>query len=152
LGYNQWVPLSFEGDVPYFNSLHSWNFDVQTGAWSVADDNNYVRNGSFEADRKYIPSSVKPIQEQLKGWHSNVIQGNEIAVGVPKSPVLNYYNTAAARWNLHACSQGEMRIWLSEHGDVRRMQRRETSRANCGYPSELDFNRTQKHTRNGRQG
>lgn len=116
LGYNQWVPLSFEGDVPYFNSLHSWNFDVQTGAWSVADDNNYVRNGSFEADRKYIPSSVKPIQEQLKGWHSSVIQGNEIAVGVPKSPVLNYYNTT----NDRTFVVGEKSLNISDSIDFKR--------------------------------
>lgn len=116
LGYNQWVPLSFEGDVPYFNSLHSWNFDAQTGAWSVADDNNYVRNGSFEADRKYIPSSVKPIQEQLKGWHSKVIQGNEIGVGVPKSPVLNYYNTTHDRTFV----VGEKSLNISDSIDFKR--------------------------------
>lgn len=33
LGYNQWLPLSFEGDKPYFNSLSSWNINAATGEW-----------------------------------------------------------------------------------------------------------------------
>ncbi|WP_205943792.1 family 43 glycosylhydrolase [Pedobacter aquae] len=52
LGYNQWVPLSFNGAKPYFNSLDSWNLDAKTGEWEVATHNNWVKNGSFEADRK----------------------------------------------------------------------------------------------------
>jgi len=44
LGYNQWCPLSFDGDTPYFNSLNSWNLDAKTGRWQVAEDNNYVKN------------------------------------------------------------------------------------------------------------
>ena len=97
LGYNQWFPMSFDGETPYFNSLHSWNFDATTGEWSVADDNNYVKNGSFEADRRYIPSPKKPIQEQLRGWNTLIYQGNVIVVGEKESPVLNYFNTQADR-------------------------------------------------------
>lgn len=97
LGYNQWCPLSFTGATPYFNSLDSWNFNAQTGEWNVARDNNFVKNGSFEADRRYIPSRVKPIQEQLKGWHTKVYEGNEILIGGNKSPVLNYFNTTQDR-------------------------------------------------------
>ncbi|MGE4540804.1 MAG: family 43 glycosylhydrolase [Bacteroidales bacterium] len=97
LGYNQWMPMSFDGLTPHFNSLNSWDFDVNTGAWKVADDNNYIKNGSFEADRKYIPSDVKPLQEQLKGWLSKVYQGNDIVIGASDSPVLNFYNTREDR-------------------------------------------------------
>ncbi len=97
LGYNQWVPLSFDGDTPYFNSLSAWNLDARTGLWTVAADNNYAKNGSFEADRNYIPSKVKPVQEQLLGWQTTVLQGNAIAVNSPTSPVLNYFNTEADR-------------------------------------------------------
>lgn len=97
LGYNQWVPLSFDGETPHFNSLDSWDFDANTGEWKVADDNNYIKNGSFEADRKYIPSSVKPLQEQLKGWMSKVYEGNDIVIGSSDSPVLNFYNTREDR-------------------------------------------------------
>ena len=97
LGYNQWFPLSFDGKTPYFNSLGSWNLDANTGKWNVAEDNNYVKNGSFEADRKYIPSQVKPVQIQLTGWANKVIKGNKIGLDTVNSPVLNYYNTESDR-------------------------------------------------------
>lgn len=96
LGYNHWFPMSFEGEKPIFNSLNSWDVDAQTGEWAVAADNNFVRNGSFEADRKRIPSTVKPIQLQLTGWQSDVIEG--IAISLDSiSPVLNYFNTESDR-------------------------------------------------------
>jgi hypothetical protein len=97
LGYNQWCPLSFNGKTPYFNSLGSWDLDAQTGEWNVAAGNNYVNNGSFEADRNHIPSNFKPIQQQLTGWATTVIEGNPIEVNNPNSPVLNYFNTEADR-------------------------------------------------------
>lgn len=97
LGYNQWCPLSFDGETPYFNSLNSWNLNAATGEWNVAADNNYVKNGSFEADRRHIPSPVKPIQEQLLGWMTKVYEGNAIVVSSKDSPVLNYFNTEADR-------------------------------------------------------
>ncbi|TKC10445.1 beta-xylosidase [Pedobacter polaris] len=97
LGYNQWCPLSFKGKTPYFNSLNSWNLDAKTGKWAVATDNNYVMNGSFEADRKRIPSVIKPVQTQLTGWVTTVIEGNKINLDSTQSPNLNYFNTAADR-------------------------------------------------------
>jgi hypothetical protein len=97
LGYNQWCPLSFDGKIPYFNSLSSWNLDVQTGKWTVGKDNNYVKNGSFEADRRHIPSNFKPIQEQLTGWITTVMSGNTIGLDSISSPVLNHFNTESDR-------------------------------------------------------
>lgn len=97
LGYNQWCPLSFEGSSPYFNSLHSWNLNAKTGKWAVADDNNYVKNGSFEADRRYIPSHFKPIQTHLTGWATEVLEGNPIGLDSLTSPVINYFNSSADR-------------------------------------------------------
>ncbi len=97
LGYNQWTPLSFDGQTPYFNSLHSWNLNARTGEWNVAKDNNWVNNGSFEADRKKIPSTVKPVQLQLTGWTSQVLEGNEISLDSALSPTLNYMNTQEDR-------------------------------------------------------
>ncbi|WP_026715293.1 family 43 glycosylhydrolase [Flavobacterium daejeonense] len=97
LGYNQWFPLSFNGDKPYFNSLSSWNLNEKTGEWNVAKDNNYVKNGSFEADRNKIPSNFKPVQEQLLGWKTVAIKGNPIAVKSEISPQLNYFNTEEDR-------------------------------------------------------
>lgn len=97
LGYNQWFPLSFEGNTPVFNSLHRWNLNARSGQWSVAPGNNYVRNASFEADRRYVPTHVKPVQDQLTGWTSTVLLGNPISQDSLTSPVLNYFNTEADR-------------------------------------------------------
>ena len=97
LGYNQWVPLSFEGATPYFNSVSAWNLNAKTGEWSVAAGNNYIKNGSFEADRKLIPSPVKPVQEQLTGWTSVVLKGNMISQDSTVSPVLNHNNSESER-------------------------------------------------------
>lgn len=97
LGYNQWVPLSFEGVTPQFHSLGAWTLDAATGEWNVAAGNNYVQNGSFEADRKPIPSPVKPVQDQLTGWTSVVLQGHPIGQDSTVSPVLNHTNTEAER-------------------------------------------------------
>lgn len=96
-GYNQWFPLSFDGDTPYFNSLSSWKLDAATGEWEVAGDNNYVKNGSFEADRNRIPSHVKPVQTELLGWITEVLEGNTVSLDSAISPVLNHFNTEADR-------------------------------------------------------
>lgn len=97
LGYNQWFPLSFNGAIPYFNSLSSWNLNAATGEWQVADNNNYVMNGSFEADRNRIPSHVKPVQTELLGWTTTVIKGNKISLDSNTFPVLNHFNTTEER-------------------------------------------------------
>lgn len=93
LCYNHWCPMSFDGDTPYFNSLHSWNLDAKKGTWNVGEDNNFVKNDSFEADCRHIPSSVKPVQIQLTGWETVIIQGNTMTLNNNTSPVLNYFNT-----------------------------------------------------------
>jgi Glycosyl hydrolases family 43 len=96
LGYNQWVPLSFNNKTPIFNSLSAWKFDYQTGNWSVAVENNYVKNGSFEADRKLIPSNFKPVQQQLLGWNTIVLEGTPIS-NDSGSIILNHNNNLAER-------------------------------------------------------
>lgn len=62
LGFNQWVPLSFEGenDTPVFNNLSQWRLDAETGEWSVAEGNNYIANSYFDADRVDL--------NKLTGW------------------------------------------------------------------------------------
>ena len=93
LGYNQWCPLSFNGDRPFFNSLSAWELNAVTGEWRVASGNNYVLNGSFEADRRKIPSPVKPRQEFLRGWKTGFVSGTKVTIGNPDSLTLNYFNT-----------------------------------------------------------
>lgn len=98
LGYNQWVPLSFDGNGnPIFNSLSSWSINYKTGEWYVNHDNNYVLNGSFEADRRSIPSAVKPRQEYLLGWNTEVLKGRQVSVEDSLSPKLNHFNSREDR-------------------------------------------------------
>ncbi|WP_084645944.1 RICIN domain-containing protein [Marinimicrobium agarilyticum] len=63
IGYNQWVPISFNGTEPYFNSLSAWTLNATTGNWSVAPENNYVLNPSFEADRIKV--------DEPRGWYAS---------------------------------------------------------------------------------
>lgn len=116
LGYNQWFPMSFQGDKPYFNSLSAWTLDARTGRWSVHRDNNYILNGSFEADRKLMPSSTKPRQEQLMGWESVVVKGNAISLENPHTPHPNYINTHGDRQKVI----GEKSLCLADSVDFER--------------------------------
>jgi len=97
VGYNQWFPISFNDTIPYFNSLSSWSLDAKSGEWKVSGNNNFVKNGSFEADRKLIPSRVKPVQTELMGWTTTVIDGNKISLDSNNSPVLNHNNSTEER-------------------------------------------------------
>ena len=96
-GFNQWCPLSFENEKPYFNSMSQWKLNAETGKWEVGPDNNYIKNSSFDADRMDVPSTKKPAQTYLKGWSFNVIQGNKIVQGSADSPMLNANNTTEDR-------------------------------------------------------
>jgi hypothetical protein len=58
LGFNQWLPLTFNGTTPRFHSLSAWTLDVSTGAWVVAKENNWVLNPTFEADRVSVATPV----------------------------------------------------------------------------------------------
>ena len=60
LGYNQWLPITFETGKPVFHSVSQWNINAKEGTWSVGDGNNYCLNPSFEADRVS--------QTSLTGW------------------------------------------------------------------------------------
>jgi hypothetical protein len=51
LGFNQWMPLTFTGTTPHFQSLSQWTIDASTGTWQAAPGNNWVLNPTFEADR-----------------------------------------------------------------------------------------------------
>ncbi len=58
IGYNQWVPISFDGKEPHFNSLSAWSLNAATGEWVVAPENNWVLNPTFEADRISVTRPV----------------------------------------------------------------------------------------------
>ncbi|MBQ0020540.1 MAG: family 43 glycosylhydrolase [Bacteroidales bacterium] len=116
LGYNQWFPLSFQGDKPYFNSLSAWTLDAHTGLWQVHPDNNYVLNGSFEADRRLLPIPNKPRQEYMLGWDTKVLKGNAVSLDNPHTPHLNYLNTKEDRQHVI----GEKSLCMSDSVDFDR--------------------------------
>jgi hypothetical protein len=62
LGFNQWMPISFNGKTPHFQSLNRWSIDAKAGTWAIAPGNNFVLNPSFEADRITVTVPV--------GWKS----------------------------------------------------------------------------------
>ena len=96
-GFNQWCPLSFVNEKPYFNSLSQWHLDAETGEWWVGKENNYVKNFSFDADRVNIPNANKPSQSYLRGWTTEVKKGNKVVIGDANSPVLNGKNSSTDR-------------------------------------------------------
>lgn len=63
IGYNQWVPLTVNGNDVKFNSLSEWSLDAKTGEWQVGAGNNYILNPTFEADRVS--------QTTLAGWKAS---------------------------------------------------------------------------------
>ncbi|GLY16654.1 family 43 glycosylhydrolase [Kineosporia rhizophila] len=68
IGYNQWMPLSFDGGDPVFHSLSSWKLDAKSGKWSVGKGNNYILNPEFAADRVAV--------KQVTGWTTTVAEGS----------------------------------------------------------------------------
>ena len=63
LGYNQWVPLTVNGNNVKFNSLSQFELNAETGEWKVGEKNNYILNPTFEADRVS--------QQTLAGWKAS---------------------------------------------------------------------------------
>ncbi|MEH3039234.1 MAG: family 43 glycosylhydrolase [Sphingomonas paucimobilis] len=86
LGYNVWVPLSFDGRAPRFHSLSEWTLDEKRGTWRVGANNNYVRNPSFEPDRVQ--------QTQLAGWQISWTSIKDV------SPIVNAPGGRTGRWAL----------------------------------------------------
>jgi hypothetical protein len=79
-GYNQWIPLSFDGDTPVFNSVSEFNLDAEKGTWSVGSSNNYILNPSFEADRV--------LQTSLAGWsYSSNVSDSTHMINIKQSTV-----------------------------------------------------------------
>jgi hypothetical protein len=93
LGYNQWMPLSFNGTTPSMNSFSEWTLDAAAGSWVVGDGNNWVLNPSFDADRV--------VQTSLAGWTDSTnrptFPGGNIAGGHTGRFALNLYDSQAFR-------------------------------------------------------
>lgn len=92
IGYNVWVPLSFEGRTPKFHSLSAFDLDAKRGTWTVGRDNNHVLNPGFEADRV--------TQTGLAGWQ--VSWTNLKGAG----PIVNAPDARTGRWALELAHSG----------------------------------------------
>ncbi len=86
IGYNVWVPLTFDGAVPRFQSLSAFDLDARRGTWRVGAANNYVLNPGFEADRV--------AQTGVAGWTTSwtSLKG--------PSPIVNVPGGHTGRWAL----------------------------------------------------
>lgn len=63
LGFNQWMPLEFQGEKMRFRSLSAWTINASEGTWRVAPQNNWALNPSFEADRVSVTTPT--------GWRAS---------------------------------------------------------------------------------
>ena len=63
LGYNQWVPLTVDGNKVKFNSYSEFHINAETGEWKVGEKNNWILNPSFDADRV--------AQDTMAGWKNS---------------------------------------------------------------------------------
>ncbi len=92
IGYNEWMPLSFNGTTPYFNNLSQWSLNAEAGTWSVSPGNNYLNNPDFEADRIVVKTPV--------GW---TVSDN--AGGAANTNVSGRQSTGSFYWKQGASSQ-----------------------------------------------
>ena len=156
LGYNQWNPLSFDDSgTPRFNSMSRWKLDAGTGLWSIDDANDYVLNGSFEADRVavgeqgYKDKDGKLIDD-IAGWRrvnpdavTNVADGYgrvgdfnlRFAPGRSRSASIVQDLGAAGHVPLHA---GRFLLKLS-YANPKGMDRARIAIESSGKTSEIDL-------------
>ncbi|GLL03786.1 beta-xylosidase [Dactylosporangium matsuzakiense] len=94
IGYNDWVPVTFNGTTPIFNSLSQWNIDATAGTWSVGSGNNYVLNPGVEADRV--------AQSTMAGWTSS-------------ANVANHAGGHTGRWSMSQSSSSAYTANISQN-------------------------------------
>ncbi|HEY4187510.1 MAG TPA: family 43 glycosylhydrolase [Polyangia bacterium] len=101
LGYNQWCPLSFtttDGTKPTMQSVSAWTLDAAAGTWSVAPDNNFALNPSFEADRVAMT--------QPAGWTTTTTSGS--------TPFTNVSGGRTGNWSWQLAATGAYQATLSQ--------------------------------------
>jgi hypothetical protein len=122
IGFNQWLPLSFESGEPLFHSLSAWTLDVAKGTWQVAKQNNYALNYSFEADRIKV---TKPVGWQATGggnvedsytgrWSWQLTGSASLTHDVPALPNGSYVLSVWVKSSAAGAS-----LYITDHGGVR---------------------------------
>ncbi len=98
IGFNQWMPLTFAGSAPQFQSLSQWSLDARAGTWSVGPGNNYALNPSFEADRVAMT--------QPAGWTTSTTTGG--------SPYANVGGGHTGRWKWRMTDTGTYQATIAQ--------------------------------------
>lgn len=115
IGYNQWVPLSFdENNAPYFNDLSQWILDTETGCWETGAGNNYVSNPEFDADRIIVNSPTGwEVSDTVGGLANHSIKGgSEYGEFVWEQKADTYY-TAELKQKIQNLPDGEYTLKAS---------------------------------------
>ncbi|MFC9689268.1 family 43 glycosylhydrolase [Kribbella sp. NPDC056951] len=123
LGYNQWVPITFNGSTPVMRSLSQWTLNESTGQWAVGAGNNYAMNPSFEADRVATTN--------LTGWQKSVDAGADATANVSPGRTgrwaMTHWDDAAYKarlWQSIAVPNGTytLRAWVRGGGGQNRAE------------------------------
>lgn len=120
LGYNQWVPLSFdENGAPYFNDLSQWIFDAETGNWQVGDGNNYVKNNEFDADRIVVSEPTGwDVSDSIGGTANHSVKGRSSYGEFVWEQKADEYYTAKLKQTVSDLPDGEytLKAWVKSSG------------------------------------
>ncbi len=120
IGYNQWVPLSFdENGAPYFNDISQWIFDAKTGNWEVGEGNNYVKNNEFDADRVIVSKPTGwEVSDSVGGAANHSVNGGaQYGQFVWEQKADDYY-TAELKQTISGMPDGEytLKAWVKSSG------------------------------------
>jgi hypothetical protein len=99
LGLNQWMPVTFDGDSPVFQSLSEWSIDAQAGTFAVGPGNNYALNPSFEADRVAVT--------QPAGWVTSTTTSGT-------TPYTNVKDARTGNWAWQLTSSSDYDATISQ--------------------------------------
>lgn len=138
LGYNIWVPLSFSGAEPSFNSVSEWTLDARAGSWRTGTGNNYVLNPGFEADRVrqtsvagWITSWTSltgdaPVVNTLDGhsgrWALTLRHGGKTMGSAMQDVALPNGTYTLKAWVKSSGGQGVAKLYVSGHGGAEQSQ------------------------------
>lgn len=126
LGYNQWVPLSFdENGAPYFNDLSQWIFDAETGNWEVGAGNNYVKNNEFDADRVTVSKPTGwEVSDSIGGSANHSVKGGAQYGEFVWEQKADKYYTAELKQSVSGLPDGEyiLKAWVKSSGGQNRCE------------------------------
>lgn len=119
LGYNQWIPLSFDGNKPIFNDLHQWNLNAEEGTWTVGAGNNYITNPEFDAQRIVVSKPVGwNVSDSVDGAANSSVSGKQYAGNFLWQQKASTYYTATLNQVVKDLPNGSytLKAWIKSSG------------------------------------